>query len=327
MKSVAVIAALTATATAALYPGVSKLNHTCFLQKEYLSCSKKANPLTVDTCCVETYGGLVLQTQFWDTYTGLEAKGQLLPRESWTIHGLWPDFCNGSYTQYCDLSRQYDPVPSPNTTNGLKNGTVVPPYTGPNISTFLEPFGKYDLLAYMNKYWISQGQPNADFWGHEFSKHATCYSTFQTECYGPGYRQHEDVIDFFETVVQYYEEFPTYDFLADHDIVPSNTTTYSLASFESALKEEYGEVPYLGCSGPRFNETAAGRNSTDNGRTVLSEVWYYMHVRGRPQNLDYEVTAQTGKSNCAQAAGAIHYYEPTPSSLQPEDSSCDSDDY
>jgi ribonuclease T2 len=68
------------------------------------------------------------------------------------------------------LNRQYDPVPSPNTTNGLPNGTVVPPYKGAGIGTFLAPFGKYDLLAYMNKYWISQTGPNQDFWGHEFSK-------------------------------------------------------------------------------------------------------------------------------------------------------------
>jgi ribonuclease T2 len=70
------------------------------------------------------------------------------------------------------LNRQYDPVPGPNTTNGLPNGTVVPPYKGPGIGTFLRPFGKYDLLAYMNKYWIGQTGANDDFWSHEFSKHA-----------------------------------------------------------------------------------------------------------------------------------------------------------
>jgi len=180
----------------------------------------------------------------------------------------------GSYTQYCDLNRQYDPSPSPNTTTGLPNGTVVPPYRGPNIGTFLQPFGKYDLLAYMNKYWISQGGPNYDFWGHEFSKHATCFSTFDVPCYGPEYRAREDVVDFFQTAILYYMRLPTWGWLGAHSIYPSNTTTYTLSDMEGALSHEYGAVPYLGCTGPRFNETVAGANSTDTGRTVLSEVWY-----------------------------------------------------
>ena len=50
-------------------------------------------------------------TQFWNTWTGLESQGQLLPKEFWGIHGLWPDFCNGSYTQYCDLKLVYSYCP------------------------------------------------------------------------------------------------------------------------------------------------------------------------------------------------------------------------
>jgi ribonuclease T2 len=144
-KTVTAVGLLAATASAQLYPKQSPLNHTCALQESLLSCPPQ-DPGLVDSCCVETFGGLVLSTQFWDTYTGREKEGQLLPQDTWSLHGLWPDFCNGSYTQYCDLSRQYDPIPSPNTTTGTKNGTFVPPYTGPNIGTFLEPFGKEDLL-------------------------------------------------------------------------------------------------------------------------------------------------------------------------------------
>ncbi|KAK5116182.1 hypothetical protein LTR62_008508 [Meristemomyces frigidus] len=212
---------------------------------------------------------------------------------------------------------QYGPSPSPNTANGLPNGTVISPYKGPSISTFLARFGKLDLLAYMNKYWVSQGQPNGDFWGHEFSKHATCYSTFDLPCYGPERVEHEDVFDFFQTVILYYRRLPTWGWLGAHNIYPSNTTTYTLSDMEAALRAEYGSTPYLGCSGPRYNETAAGKNSTDRGRTQLSELWYYFHSYGRPQNGNWEHVNQTGTSSCAKAKGAIHYFERTKSSVGP----------
>ncbi|PSR92168.1 ribonuclease T2-like protein [Coniella lustricola] len=297
--------------TASLYNETS-LNHTCQLQDPILSCSAQAQPQLTDSCCTETYGGLVLSTQYWDTYTGLEAQGQLLPRNAWTLHGLWPDYCDGSYTQYCDLSRQYDPAPSPNTTTGTASGTPVEPYTGPNIGTFLEPFGKFDLLAFMHKYWVAQNQASPDFWGHEFSKHATCYSTFDLPCYGPQYVEHEDVVDFFETAIAWYRTVPTYSWLAAAGIVPSNTTTYTLGDIQDTLTDKFGAVPYLACVGPQFNATAAGAGSGDAGYTVLNEVWYYHHVSGRPQERHGVPVAAnaTGGSlgNCASSAGAISYY-------------------
>jgi ribonuclease T2 len=95
-------ALLSGTVNAVLYSGLSPLNHTCQLQKPVLSCSKAADALGaykgLDSCCTETFGGLALATQFWSTYTGLESKGQLLPPNSWALHGLWPDFCNGILT-------------------------------------------------------------------------------------------------------------------------------------------------------------------------------------------------------------------------------------
>lgn len=247
-------------------------------EPEVLSCSPNAVAGKVDSCCTETFGGLLLSTQFWDTYTGLESKGQKLPANTWTLHGLWPDFCNGSFTQYCDLNRQFDPFPSPNTTTGKPDGTPVPAYKGPDISQLIAPFGRNDLLAYMNKFWINQGGPNTDFWGHEFSKHATCYSTFDVPCYGPNYVQHEEIVDFFETAILYYKRVPTFDWLSAAKVVPSNKTTYSLSDFQNPLAKAYGAVPYIGCSGPAYNTTDAGKGTSDKGGTVISEVWYYMHV-------------------------------------------------
>jgi ribonuclease T2 len=276
-RTVLSLAALLTLTSASLYPNTSPLNHTCVLQPQLPSCPP-ADPFKVDSCCTETFGGLVLTTQFWSTYTGLEYQGQLLPADTWTLHGLWPDFCNGSYTQYCDLSRQYDPVPSPNTTTGKPGGTPVPPWKGAEIGTFVEKFGRYDLLDWMNTYWINQGASNDEFWAHEFSKHATCFSTFDVPCYGPEYVEHQEVVEYFETSILFHQRLPTFTWLAEAGVKPSNSSKVSLSDVQGPLAEAYGAVPYVGCSGPRYNTTEAGKGSTDNGRTVVSEAWYFSHV-------------------------------------------------
>ncbi|PQE17930.1 ribonuclease t2 family protein [Rutstroemia sp. NJR-2017a WRK4] len=329
---------LTQLVDASLY-GESYLNHTCELKTPHWSCSALAHPNVTDSCCTETYGGLVLSTQFWDTYTGYESSGQLLPKDSWTLHGLWPDYCNGSYTQYCDLNRQFDPSPSPNTTTGTSSGTPVPPYKGPPITKYIEEAGKYDLLAYMNKYWINQGAPNWYLWAHEFSKHATCFSTFDTPCFGSSSPNSTSptslstLLTFLPTALSYYLSLPTHTFLATHSIHPSNTSTYTLSSLQHALTTEFGALPYIGCSGPRYNNTAAGKaaNSTDTGYTVVSEVWYYYYVLGRVQDAATGGITGFGRkkpvgadvnggsvSSCAKAEGALRYLERSVGSVRAE---------
>jgi len=218
-----------------------------------------------------------------------------LPKDSWTIHGLWPDNCDGSFDQYCDLSRQFDPSPSPAI---LPDGTVVPPNKGPGVDTFIESFGRQDLLTYMENFWINQGAPNVDFWGHEFSKHATCTSTFDVKCYGSSYKKHEEVINFFDATIRAFHRYPTFDMLAAFNIVPSNKTTYTLGQLESAIKSQVGAVPFFGC--------------TNNG-TVLSEVWYFNHVFGTEQFGTYKPLDSTTPSSCSSSK-PIRYLERTATS-------------
>ena len=141
--------------------------------------------------------------------------------------------------------------------------------------------------------------------------------TFDLPCYGPEYVEHEDVIDFWQTAISYYERLPTAKFLAAAGIVPSNTTSYTLSDIQAALTKQWGAVPYLGCSGSRFNSTKAGNGTSDNGRIVLDEVWYYMHILGKAQNMIYTpVNATAPDTTCATSDGAVWYYEMTPSSVQ-----------
>ncbi|KAG6146409.1 hypothetical protein E4U28_000602 [Claviceps purpurea] len=263
------------------------LDH-CASIKPVLSCSCNATPGKAgDTCCTETYGGLLVATQLWSTFTGRESEGQVYAKNSWSIHGLWPDFCNGSYTQYCDLSRQYDPKPSPNTTNSKPDGVRVPPYTGEPIDGWFAPHGKLSLLSSMKKHWPPNSSP------------------------------HDDLFTFFETVLRWHRTLPTFQWLLDAGIQPSNTTSYTYAAIQAALAQtpdgQHHPPAFIGCGGPRFNETLRGRGSLDNGRTELNEIWYYFHVRGRPQRGEgrrvHAGDAGGRLTTCAVAEGAVRYLE------------------
>lgn len=118
----ATIAALS-TGTLALSSGCGTSGPT--------SCSSSAQSSLVTftedgknaTCCTEQEG-LLLQTQFWDYNP---ATG---PDDSWTIHGLWPDKCNGGYDENCDPSRAYT-----------------------DIGSLLQDAGATKTYDYMKKYW------------------------------------------------------------------------------------------------------------------------------------------------------------------------------
>ncbi|KAK4049285.1 hypothetical protein OIV83_004222 [Microbotryomycetes sp. JL201] len=306
-SSVATCALLAGTATALsiqepaapfTYPSLKACPATA-ASVQY-SCENKT--AIENTCCSPTPGGLVLATQFWNTYTNMESSGQFLPARHWGIHGLWPDNCDGSYESYCDLSRQIDPEPSPNTTTGKPDGTPVPAWTGESATEILESFGRHDLLNYMNGYWIARDQPNDYLWAHEYAKHATCFSTFDKKCY-ESHQPWEDAIDYWQAAIRANKQYPTWDILASQGIVPSNSTTYSLQDLENAFVAQVGAKPFFGCSGPE----------PSGQRTVLSEVWVYAHVLGTPQFGQYKAIDSTTASSCSNTTG-IHYYERTPSS-------------
>lgn len=108
------------------------------------------------------------------------------PTNSWTIHGLWPDHCDGTYDANCDTTRAY---------------------TG--IGATLQSFGKTDLLAYMNTYWKDYQGDDESFWEHEWAKHGTCISTLKPSCY-TSYTAKQELIDYFQKVVDLFKTLPSY---------------------------------------------------------------------------------------------------------------------
>ncbi|ORY76635.1 ribonuclease T2-like protein [Protomyces lactucae-debilis] len=258
---------------------------TC-LNPQPLSCNLGST--TVDKCCSPQPGGLTLVTQFWSTYTGTSAK---LPAKSWGVHGLWPDNCNGTYEQYCSAARNI---------------------SGPQTIQYLMSHGRSDLLTQMNNVWINQGLTNDDLWAHEFAKHATCTSTFDLDCYAPLYAANTsaaakanggageglDVVDYMETTLNYFTSHPTYEWLARAGITPSNTTTYSLSQIQAAIRNATGVNAFVGC-----NRNAAMNNTRD----VFSEMWYYGHVEGRVQDLDFVPVDSNKFGNSTCVSSGITY--------------------
>ncbi|MCJ1304046.1 ribonuclease T2-like [Hypocenomyce scalaris] len=187
-----------------------------------LSCHNTT--VETNTCCFNAPGGLLLQTQFWDSDP---ATG---PVDHWTVHGLWPDHCDGTFSQYCDESRQYT-----------------------NITAILQSFGAIDLLAYMDTYWKDQGGADESFWEHEWGKHGTCISTLDPDCY-TNYTPQEEVVDFFNKTVQLFQGLDSYSYLAAAGILPSSTQIYTSAEIQAALSAPRGVAVTISCSGNALDE-------------------------------------------------------------------------
>ncbi|KAJ5131396.1 uncharacterized protein N7515_007435 [Penicillium bovifimosum] len=213
-KSMLALAAMT------LVTGTNADIGTCDTDSGF-SCASSS---TEATCCFNYPGGALLQTQFWDTdpSTG--------PSDSWTVHGLWPDNCDGTYEQNCDSKREYS-----------------------NITAILQEQGRDSLLDYMDKYWIDIDGDNESFWSHEWNKHGTCINTLEPSCYSD-YSAQEEVGDYFEKVVDLFKGLDTYKALSAAGITPSTSKTYTSSEIQSALTEMHGAEVYLGCSGEKLDQ-------------------------------------------------------------------------
>ncbi|KAL3453761.1 ribonuclease T2-like protein [Aspergillus insuetus] len=177
-----------------------------------------------DRCCFNYPGGQMLQTQFWD------ADPAIGPESSWTIHGLWPDHCNGGFDQFCDSRRRYS-----------------------NISLILVDAGRRDLLDQMSTYWKDYKGDDPNLWEHEWNKHGTCVSTLETHCYSDYYPQQE-VVDYFDKTVELFHDLPTFETLSNAGIVPSYDQTYTRGEIEDALSKTHGATVTVRCRSHRLQE-------------------------------------------------------------------------
>jgi ribonuclease T2 len=86
----------------------------------------------------------ILVRQFGPTFCD-DQNCSVEPFSAVTLHGLWPNYDDGSYPSYCDDSNKFS-------TKNLEKST----------------------LNAMDCEWLSLTNSNQGFWSHEWSKHGTC---------------------------------------------------------------------------------------------------------------------------------------------------------
>ncbi|RKP27695.1 ribonuclease T2-like protein, partial [Syncephalis pseudoplumigaleata] len=196
------------------------------------SCSAGAR--NADRCCIPEYGLFALTLQ-WNQKVGAA--------DTFTIHGLWPDGCNGERAPSggCDSGRQYKNV-----------GNIIKSRNG-------------TLYEELNKYWPSDASPNNVFWcvTHEWGKHGTCVSTLNPRCYGSGYTPNQDMLDYFTDTLALRSQYDVYGAFVKGGLKPGDKA--SADQFSAAANKAFGRGITLRCDGGRLSEvmlyfTVSGRS-------------------------------------------------------------------
>ncbi|OLY84890.1 Ribonuclease Rh [Smittium mucronatum] len=202
------VLAIVSFVAAVLFPTASQqFKQTCPITAP--ACSLKGS---LDNCCVNRDGWIVLSQQ-WAT--------NLQPVDKFTIHGLWPDHCDGTFEKVsCDTSRNYLNVDQ--------------------IVKSKDPV----LFDTMTKVWPSTST-NAAFWEHEWYKHGTCYNVANPPCI-LDYTQYDDMIMYFKQVVRLADKYDIYKALKAEGIVPGST--YTKSQMVNALFKQLGIYVVPQCS-------------------------------------------------------------------------------
>ncbi|KAE9605710.1 putative ribonuclease T(2) [Lupinus albus] len=133
---------------------------------------------------------------------------------TFTIHGLWPDYNDGTWPACCTKSN-FDPK---------------------EIST---------LNDALEQYWpsLSCSKPSSchggkgSFWGHEWEKHGTCSSPVVWNEY-----------DYFLTTLNVYFKYNVTKVLNEAGYVPSNSEKYPIGGIISAIENAFHASPQIVCS-------------------------------------------------------------------------------
>ncbi|CAL9150549.1 unnamed protein product, partial [Musa hybrid cultivar] len=134
------------------------------------------------------------------------------PAADFGIHGLWPNYNDGSYPSNCDPKR---------------------PYNASEIN---------DLMGRMRLSWPTLACPSGDgsrFWSHEWEKHGTCSASVL------------DQHSYFQTALDLKKRVNLLKLLQDAGVRPDGGF-YGLGDISSAIGDAIGYAPGIECNANEF---------------------------------------------------------------------------
>ncbi|KAI8817581.1 ribonuclease T2-like protein [Fimicolochytrium jonesii] len=224
--------------------------------KTAIGCTNSTSTgLPYSGCCVPDQGLLVFAQNWTMGYcqSGATCANETLnslPKNEFTIHGLWPDYCDGTYNTSplgCDPARAYHDVSERIAANTVEKG-------------FVEK---------LKKVWKGADGSYEWMWSHEWTKHGTCMSTINPTCFSKEVQaanSSADVLTYFHTTYKLRERYEMGKILRKKNIVPSATKPYKFADFQAAIEADTGYPGTLQCV-------------KVNGTAYLSEVWLFLNAR------------------------------------------------
>ncbi|XP_054160224.1 ribonuclease DdI-like [Oppia nitens] len=172
---------------------------------ESLSTSVNAKACQIN----QTFGYVLLAVQWVPTFCNNTRCGSR-NRNSWTVHGAWPQHTNNSWPQYCCFESTF------------------------NVSKIKS------LESQLIQKWptLKENGKHEDFWKHEWTKHGTCAMNSD---------KLKGHFNYFNHTLHLYDSFPLQSWLQSSNIKASNTTTYSLINIHNAVESRLGAKVELEC--------------------------------------------------------------------------------
>ncbi|AAS51382.1 ACR156Wp [Eremothecium gossypii ATCC 10895] len=223
-----------------------------------------------DTCCFEYPGGLILHSQFWNAPYRKRSYRDFGPDDSFTIHGLWNDRCDGSWDQFCRRGSSIRSVVDILSKDSLNRGGL--PITGKA------------LLRQMSMYWKGD-RGDENLWVHEYNKHGLCLNTLRPECYqrwgSVASAEDQAIYDYFRIAMNLHLKIDAYHALSRQGIKPRCDAPYDAVRMQNALADDFGREVQMQCTGNR-----------------LTGVTYYYLLRGGILSENFQPVDPTQSSSC-----------------------------